>query len=220
MQYRLYSYFRSSAAYRVRIALELKGIPYEIVPVNLLQGEQRHEAHKARHPAGLVPVLEVRTADGRTQRLTQSLAIIEYLDETHPTPPLLPADPFARAQVRALAQLVACEIHPVNNLRVLNYLTGTLGVDDAHKLAWYRHWIAEGLAALEAMVTAAENPGGLFAWGDSPTLADCCIVPQLFNARRFECDLSPYPRLTAIDAACQRLPAFQKAAPDAQPDAR
>ncbi|GAB6079302.1 maleylacetoacetate isomerase [Hydrogenophilus thermoluteolus] len=218
--YRLYSYFRSSAAYRVRIALELKGIPYEIVPVNLLQGEQKRETHKARHPAGLVPVLEVTTADGHTQRLTQSLAIIEYLDEIHPTPPLLPADPFARAQVRALAQLVACEIHPVNNLRVLNYLTGTLGVDEANKLAWYRHWIAEGLAALEAMVTAAENPGGPFAWGDSPTLADCCIVPQLFNARRFECDLTPYPRLTAIEAACQKLPAFQKAAPATQPDAR
>ncbi|GAB6049770.1 maleylacetoacetate isomerase [Hydrogenophilus islandicus] len=216
---RLYSYFRSSAAYRVRIALELKGLSYEIVPVNLLAGEQKSAEHRARHPAGLVPVLEFADETG-SGMLTQSLAIIEFLDERYPTPPLLPADPFARVQVRAIAQLIACEIHPVNNLRVLNALTGMLGVSDEAKLAWYHHWIHEGLTALEAMLTAPTNPGGPFAWGETPTLADCCLIPQLFNARRYGCDLTPYPRLVAIDAACQALPAFARAAPAAQPDAR
>jgi len=216
--YRLYSYWRSSAAYRVRIALAIKGLPFETVPVNLLTGEQRADGHRARHPAGLVPVLE--PCDGQHQLpLTQSLAIIEYLEERHPNPPLLPADSWARAQVRAIAQLIACDIHPLNNLRVLTYLTGMLGHSEAEKLVWYRHWMIEGLSALETMLTHPDNPGGPFAWGEQPTLADCCIVPQLYNARRFACDLTPYPRLTAIEAACQRLPAFSQAAPEAQPDA-
>ncbi len=209
---KLYSYFRSSAAYRVRIALNLKGLSYEIVPVHLLRGEQKSPEHRQRHPMGLVPVLEL--ADGTT--LTQSLAILEYLEEAYPSPPLLPAEPLARAQVRAIAATIACDIHPINNLRVLQYLTGTLGLSEEAKLTWYRHWVMEGLTAVERLVAAS---AGRFCLGDAPTLADCCLVPQLYNARRFDCDLSGFPRLTAIEAACQALEAFRAAAPERQPDA-
>lgn len=212
---KLYNYFRSSASYRVRIALNLKGLSYEYVSVHLTRGggEQFKEQYRALNPQSLVPVLE----DGE-HALTQSLAIIEYLEETHPTPPLLPAAPLERARVRALAQLVACEIHPLNNLRVLGYLTGKLGVSDDAKTQWYHHWVALGLQALEAQVASHPNTGK-FCHGDTPTLADCCLVPQLANARRFNCPLSDYPTLLRIEENCNALSAFQKASPARQPDA-
>jgi maleylacetoacetate isomerase len=210
---RLIGYYRSSAAYRVRIALNLKGLTAEHSSVHLAQGEQKKPAFAALNPQKLVPVLE----DGR-DRLFQSLAILEYLEETHPEPPLLPIGPAARARVRALAQIVACEIHPLNNLRVLGYLTGELDISEEAKLAWYRHWIAEGLGALEAILTAGPDTGR-FCHGDAPGLADVCLVPQLFNARRFDCPLTAYPNLLRIDAECDSLPAFRDAAPDLQPDA-
>ena len=210
----LYTYFRSSAAYRVRIALNLKGLPHESVPVHLLRdgGEQRRPEHLARNPLGLVPVLGTDVG-----MLTQSLAIIEYLDETCLMPPLLPADPPGRARVRAIAQAIACDIHPLNNLRVLQYLVRELGVDAQRKDAWYRHWVDEGLAALERMLVGDPRTGE-FCHGDAPTLADCCLVPQVFNARRFECRLDDKPTILRIVEACERLPAFRAAAPENQPD--
>ncbi len=211
----LYSYFRSSAAYRVRIALNLKGLPYETVPVHLVRdgGEQRRPEHLARSPIGLVPVL--RTGAGL---ITQSLAIVEYLDEVHPAPPLLPGDAPGRARVRAIAQTIACDIHPLNNLRVLQYLVRDLGVPAPAKDAWYRHWVDEGLAAVERML--ADDPRtGSFCHGDAPTLADCCLVPQVFNARRFECRLDDKPTILRIVAACEADAAFCQAAPENQPDA-
>ena len=211
---RLYTYFRSSAAYRVRIALGLKGLAYESVPIHLLRngGEQLQASYRAVNPAGLVPALD----DGAI--LTQSLAIMEYLEETHPQVALLPSDPLGRARVRALAQTVACDIHPVGNLRVLKYLTGTLKVADEAKLAWSQHWIKEGFAALEALLSGSSDTGA-FCHGDTPTIADCCLVPQVFNARRFEVDLAPYPTIVAIDAACAAIPAFIDAHPERQGDA-
>jgi maleylacetoacetate isomerase/maleylpyruvate isomerase len=212
---KLYSFFRSSAAYRVRIALNLKGLAYDYVPVHLTRGggEQFTPAFRHLNPQALVPLLQ----DGE-HALAQSLAIIEYLDEVHPHPALLPREPATRARVRALAQAVACEIHPLNNTRVLNYLTGVLGVGDDAKRTWYQHWVAEGLQALETKL-ADDTGRGLFCHGDTPGLADCCLVPQLANARRFECDLSRYPTLLAIEKNCQALAAFQRAAPAQQPDA-
>ncbi|GHA83646.1 maleylacetoacetate isomerase [Modicisalibacter luteus] len=211
---KLYGYFRSSAAYRVRIALNLKGLAYDQVAVNLVSGEQRGGDNLARNPQGLVPVLE--TDDGT--RLTQSLAICEYLDERYPKPPLLPPDSEGRARVRALAQVVACEIHPLNNLKVLKYLTGELGTSEKTKLAWYRHWVSEGFDALETLLTDSTATGE-FCHGDTPTLADVCLVPQVFNARRFECDMSAYPTIRRIAERCDILDAFKHAAPAAQPDA-
>ncbi len=211
---KLYGYFRSSAAYRVRIALNLKGLTYEQVPVNLIQGEERTRAYLERNPQGLVPALELD--DGRV--LAQSLAICEYLEETHPDPPLLPADAAARARVRALALVVACEMHPLNNLRVLRYLSTELDLDEEARNRWYCHWIAEGFAGLEALL-AGVPAAGAFCHGDSPTLADVCLVPQVYNARRFGCDLAPYPTVRRISAACEALPAFQAAEPARQPDA-
>ncbi|MDY7116071.1 maleylacetoacetate isomerase [Halomonas sp. SSL-5] len=210
----LYGYFRSSATYRVRIALNLKGFDYDQSPVNLVKGEQREAANLGRHPLGMVPSLI--TDEGVT--LTQSMAICEYLDERYPEPPLLPADVTERARVRSLAQMVACEIHPLNNLRVLKYLVGELGGDDEAKLTWYRHWIAEGFQALETILTAEAGTGD-FCHGNLPSLADICLVPQVYNAERFECDLSAYPTIQRITANCRALPAFQQAAPEAQPDA-
>jgi maleylacetoacetate isomerase len=212
---KLYSYFRSSAAYRVRIALNLKGLPYETVPVHLTRGggEQHAPGYRTLNPQALVPVLE---DGGRV--FTQSLAIIEYLDEVHPQAPLLPKDPAARARVRALALAVACDLHPLNNTRVLSYLTGPMGLGDDAKQTWYRHWIAEGLGALEATL-AGDRATGRFCHGDAPGLADCCLVPQLANAYRFKCDVSPYPTLLRIEKNCQALEAFQRAAPAQQPDA-
>lgn len=208
----LHDYFRSSAAYRVRIALNLKGLDYHQQSVSLVQGEQRSAAYLALNPQGLVPALEL----GDGQVLSQSLAIIEYLDEVHPGPALLPADPLGRARVRALANIVACDMHPLNNLRVLGYLTGKLGLDEETKLDWYRHWIARGLASLEALLAEQSSE---FCHGREPTLADLCLVPQVYNARRFNCELADYPTVVAIDARCQTLPAFQAAHPQQQPDA-
>lgn len=211
----LYSYFRSSAAYRVRIALNLKGLPYEAVPVHLLRdgGEQHGAAFGDRNPARLVPVLQEGPA-----ALTQSLAIIEYLEETHPSPPLLPRGPLERARVRALALAVACDIHPLNNLRVLQHLDSRLGVDTEARSAWSRHWIELGFSAIER--TLAESGGsGDFCHGESPTLADCVLVPQVLNAMRAQCALERYPAIRRIYEHCTRLPAFQRAAPESQPDA-
>jgi len=212
---KLYSYFRSSAAYRVRIALNLKGLAYEPVPVHLSRGggEQFAPAYRELNPQSLVPVLQ----DGE-RALSQSLAIMEYLEEVCPLPPLLPNNPAARARVRSLALAIACEIHPLNNTRVLNYLSGPMGLGDEAKRTWYHYWIALGLGALEARL-AAERETGSFCHGDAPGLADCCLVPQLANARRFKCDITPYPTLLRIEKNCQALDAFQRAAPDRQPDA-
>ncbi|AVM73470.1 Maleylpyruvate isomerase [Magnetospirillum gryphiswaldense MSR-1] len=211
---RLYTYFRSSAAYRVRIALNLKGIDFQAVPVHLVRngGEHKSADYLALNPQGLVPALET---DG--QVLTQSLAILEYLDETHPDPALLPADPLGRARVRAIAQAIACDIHPINNLRVLQYLGGTLGLDQAAKDDWYRHWVETGLQAVEAML-AADRRTGVFCHGDQPGLADCCLVPQVFNARRFNCDLTALPTIMRIAERCEQIDAFNQAAPAQQPD--
>jgi maleylpyruvate isomerase len=211
-----YTYFRSSAAYRVRIALNLKGLTATHIPVHLVRdgGEHLKPEYKAINPQGLVPVFG---EDG--VRVSQSLAILEYLEEKYPATPLLPSALADRAYVRQLALVIACEIHPINNLRVLKYLTGTLGVADAAKSDWIKHWIAQGFEALEAEITAAGKAGG-FCFGDTPTLADCCLVPQVFNARRFEVDLSPYPTLLAIDERCAALPAFQQAHPSVQSDAQ
>jgi maleylacetoacetate isomerase/maleylpyruvate isomerase len=210
---KLYTYFRSSAAYRVRIALALKGLPWEAVPVNLAQGSHRELPFRDVNPQALVPALE----DGG-EILTQSLAIIEYLEETHPEPPLLPRAPRDRAHARAVAQIVACEIHPLNNLRTLKYLRRTFGLDDAGVNAWYRHWIADGLAMLEAFL-AAKRRSGPYCCGEQVTIADCCLVPQIFNARRYECPLDPYPLTMAAFAACMRLEAFASTQPSQQPDA-
>ena len=209
---KLYNYFRSSASFRVRIALNLKGLAYDYVPVHLAKGEQKLPEFAALTAEGLVPLLELD--DG--QRLTQSMAIIEYLDETHPQPALLPADAAGRARVRALSQIVACEIHPLNNLRVLKYLVNDLKASDDAKNAWYKHWVRLGLQSYEARL--AERPG-TYSHGDAPTLADCCLVPQIFNAQRFDCDLSGLPRTMAVFDACMQLNAFQKAQPSACPDA-
>jgi maleylacetoacetate isomerase len=209
----LFTYFRSSAAWRVRIALALKGLAPAQIPIHLTRngGEQKLPAFRQKNPLGVVPVLEFD--DGTL--LTQSLAIIEWLDETHPDPPLLPRDPLARAKVRAFALTIACDIHPLNNLRALNYLDKVLGHDQAARDAWYRHWIAEGLVALEAMLPDA----GPFCFGQQPGLADACLVPQLFNARRFNCPLDGFPRLLRAEAAALAHPAFRNTAPDRQADA-
>jgi maleylpyruvate isomerase len=211
---KLYDYFRSSAAYRVRIALNLKGLAPERAFVHLRRGAQRADDYLAVNPLGLVPSL---VADDGVV-LTQSLAIIEWLDETHLQPPLLPPDAAGRARVRALALEIACDIHPINNLRVLNYLTGTLGATEAQKNGWYRYWCDVGFEALETQL-AREKSTGAFCHGGSPTIADICLVPQLANARRVELDLSLYPTLLRIEAACNALPAFAAAAPARQPDA-
>ncbi len=213
---KLYSYFRSSASFRVRIALELKGLAYDYAPIHLVRREQAQPAFAEVSADGLVPVLELD--DGA--RLSQSMAIIEYLDETHPAPPLLPADPVRRARVRAMAQTIACEIHPVNNLRVLRYLVHDLQVGEDAKTAWYRHWVRQGLEAFERQLERLPaGSRGRFCGGDAPTLADCCLVPQIFNAQRFKCDLSGLPLTLAAHEACMAESAFQRAQPSACPDA-
>lgn len=211
---KLYSYFRSSASFRVRIALALKGLAFDYVPVHLVKNEQLADAFSARVPAQLVPALELD--DGAL--LTQSLAIIEYLDETHPEPPLLPADPLGRARVRAIALDMACEIHPLDNLRVLRYLTKQLGVSEDDKNGWYRHWVETGLAVVEKRLSAGEDTGA-FCHGDAPGLADCTLVPQIFNAHRMDCRLDHVPTVMRVFERCMTEPAFQAAQPSAAPDA-
>ncbi len=216
---RLHNYFRSSASFRVRIALNLKGLPYDYAPVHLVRhgGEQLGAAFLALNPEALVPVL-VDDASEPPVTLTQSLAIVEYLDELHPEPPLLPADPAGRARVRSLALAIACEIHPLNNLRVLRYLVQVLKVDEAAKNAWYRHWVETGLAAFDAQL-ASSPMTGRFCHGDLPTLADATLVPQIFNARRFECDVDRFATTMRVFDACMALDAFREAVPSEQPDA-
>jgi maleylacetoacetate isomerase len=212
----LYTYWRSSAAYRVRIGLNLKGLAHELLPVHLVRdGGQQHAAdYVALNPQHLVPTL--RHGD---QVLTQSMAILEYLEEVFPQAPLLPSQAAARARVRALAQAVACDIHPLNNLRVMQYLERTLEEDAARREAWTRHWMREGFAALETMLAGSADTGR-YCHGDAPGLADCCLVPQLYNAHRFGVDLAPYPTLQRIEQACLALPAFDRARPENQPDAQ
>ena len=211
MTMKLYNYFRSSASFRVRIALELKGLPYDYVSVHLVKGEHKQADYAAVAPDMLVPRLDV---DG--QGLSQSMAIIEYLDEMHPEPALLPKNAWQRAQVRALAQSIACEIHPLNNLRVLKYLTQTLKVSEDDKNTWYRHWVRSGLESFERQLSVL--PSSRYCFGDQPSLADCCLVPQIFNGKRFDVDFSGLPRTMAAFDACMALPAFQKAQPSACPD--
>ena len=208
----LFNYFRSSASYRVRIALALKGLEWRYVPVHLQKNEQLAPAYAERVPARLVPLLR----DGELN-LTQSLAIIEYLDETHPEPPLLPATPAERARVRAIALDIACEIHPLNNLRVLRYLVHELGVSEEAKNGWYRHWVENGLEAVERVL--AGGPPGRYCHGDTPTLADCALVPQIFNARRVAGRLERVPTVMRIFEACMQHDAFASTQPSACPDA-
>ncbi len=220
---KLYSYFRSSAAYRVRIALNLKDLPYETVPVHLLKngGEQLTPEYRQLNPNGVVPTLIDDMAVGKMashSTLNQSLAIIEYLEEIYPHVALLPSAPIDRAFVRNIALSIACDIHPINNLRVLRYLVRELKLDEEAKNRWYRHWCETGLAALEAQL-ATDTRVGKFCYGDTPTMADCCLVPQLFNAQRLQCDLSGMPTLMRIYAHCLQLDAFVRAAPENQPDA-
>jgi maleylacetoacetate isomerase len=207
----LHSFFRSSAAWRVRIALALKGVDATIIPCNFRHNAQRSRDYLSLNPQGLVPTLVI---DGAP--LTQSLAIIEYLDETRPEPHLLPLDPLNRARVRAMAQVIASDIHPINNLRVLNLLRQDFGADDETVAVWYRHWIDTGFAALEAMVADSD---GRHCFGGAVTIADICLIPQMYNARRYATDLTPYPKLVAIDAYLSATPAFADTAPEGQPDA-
>jgi maleylacetoacetate isomerase len=209
---KLYTYFRSSAAYRVRIALNLKGLSAEMIPIHLQKegGLNRKPQYRAVNPQMRVPTLALDSGDV----LTQSLAIIEYLDEVHPQRPLLPRDPVERAKVRALAQLIACDIHPLNNVGPLRYLKNEFGLDQSRIDAWYHHWILEGFTALETML-----PGTAYAFGENVTLADLCLVPQVYNARRLKVPLQRFPKIVAVDAECGKLAAFDKARPENQPDA-
>jgi maleylpyruvate isomerase len=208
----LYSYFRSSAAYRVRIALNLKGIPYDTVPIHLQKegGINRKPEFRAINPHMRLPALRLDSGD----ILIQSLAIIDYLDDIHPQPPLLPQDPIAKAKVRAIAQVIACDIHPLNNIGPLRYLKNVLGQDQSKIDAWYHHWVHDGFQAVEEMISP-----GPYTFGSEITLADICLVPQVYNARRLKTPLDKYPKIVAIDAACNKLAAFDKARPESQPDA-
>ena len=208
---KLYNYFRSSASFRVRIALAYKGLAYDYVPVHLARGDHKLPAYAGIAADGLVPLLEVGE-----DRLSQSMAIIEYREETHPTPSLLPVSALDRARVRALAQSIACEIHPLNNLRVLKYLVRELKIDEEAKGQWYRHWVREGLESFERQL--AQQRPSLYCWGDAPTLADVCLVPQIFNGKRFDVDFDGLPRTMAAFDACMQLQAFQGAQPSACPD--
>jgi maleylacetoacetate isomerase len=210
---KLYTYFRSSAAFRVRIALNLKGLEYASIPIDLRPAAHRQPDYLDLNPQGLVPALSV----GDTV-ISQSLAVIEYLEESHPNPPLLPRAPRDRARVRSMALAVACDIHPLNNLRVLKYLRSQLGQDEAGVDTWYRHWVAEGFRGLEEEAKRASGDGR-YMFGTEVSIADVCLVPQVFNARRFKCNLEPFPTLRSISAHLETLPAFAHAAPDAQPDA-
>lgn len=206
MTIRLYDYWRSSASYRVRIALNLKGLAYEAVPTSLLDGEQRAPDYLEKNPQGFVPMLEIGDL-----RLTQSLAIIDWLDATQPGPRLIPADPVARARALAMAYVIASDIHPINNLRILKYLSNELGIEEAARDDWYRHWILEGFTALEAMA----DPAAPYLGGEAPNIADICLVPQMANANRFKTPLGAFPNLVRIDGACNALDPFKAAHPDA-----
>lgn len=207
---KLYSYFRSSAAYRVRIALNLKNIDHELVTVNLLKSEQQSDEYLTKNPQGLLPALE--TEQGV---LAQSLAILEWLEETHPETPLLTGDAWQKAQIRNLCYAVACDIHPIDNLRVLKYLASDLGVDEEAKTTWYKHWVEVGFESIEKLLDEANS----FCVGNKPTLADVCLVPQVFNALRFKVDMTKYPKIAAVYEQCNKLDAFIDAAPQNQPDA-
>lgn len=208
---KLYTWFRSSAAFRVRIALNLKGLACDMAPVSLPTAGHRAPGYAALNPQALVPTLE-----DAGQLLTQSLAIMEYLEETHPSPAILPKDPVGRARVRSISLLIACEIHPLNNLRALNYVRKSLGQEDAGVSAWYRHWIADGFQKLEAELARG---AGKYCHGGTPTMADCCLVPQVFNAQRYKCDLAPYPIAMRVFAECMKVDAFDRAQPSRQPEA-
>ncbi len=210
---KLFGYFRSSAAYRVRIALNLKGLTADQAFIHLRRGEQNEAAYREINPSALVPALE---HEGEV--FSQSLAIIEYLEELRPQPPLLPTGAGDRAYVRSIALAIACDIHPLNNLRVLNYLKGGMGLDQAQVDHWYAHWIRAGFSELEALLSKAPR-AGTYCYGEVPSLADVCLIPQMYNAERMKCDLGSYPTLCRITAAARRLPAFEAAAPDRQPDA-
>ncbi len=211
MEMRLYDYWRSSASYRVRIALNIKGLTFEQIPVDLRAGGQRTEEYLAVNPQALLPFFESGDV-----KISQSLAIIDYLEELHPTPAVLPNDAAGRAYVRSMAQIIACDIHPLNNQRVISYLEKDLGCDQLKRMIWYHRWIADGFKALEAAAKAA--PGD-FCYGDEPTLADICLVPQVYNAKRYEVDLGPFPTLRTINDRCQEIEAFAMAAPQHQPGA-
>ena len=208
---KLYNYFRSSASFRVRIALHLKGLPFQYIAIHLARGDHRKAEYRDVSADGLVPLLDLGH-----DRLSQSMAIIEYLDETHPDPRLLPANPLQRAHVRALAQSIACEIHPINNLRVLRYLSHELKVDEDAKNTWYRHWVRDGLEAFERQL--AQGPRSTYCFGDTPTLADCCLVPQIFNGQRFKVNFDGLPLTMGAFEQCMKLEAFQRAQPSACPD--
>lgn len=209
----LYNYYRSSAAYRVRIALNYKNIEHQLLPVHLVQdgGQQLTAEYKAINPQALVPTLQADDLN-----LTQSIAILEYLEERFPTPPLLPDTIGGRAIVRSLALLIACDIHPLDNLRVLKYLTGPMRLDNTQKMQWYRHWIEQGFEALETQLQSTSN--GQYCYGDHPTVADLCLIPQVYNAHRFEVDMSPFPVISKINRFCLELDYFRKASPDEDPD--
>lgn len=208
----LHNYFRSSASFRVRIALALKGLPYDYRAVHLQKNEHQQAAYQALSASGLVPTL----VDGE-QRLTQSMAIIEYLDDVYPDPPLLPADALGRHRVRALSQAIACEIHPLNNLKVLRYLVHTLKLSEEQKDSWYRHWVETGLETVERQLAASPTP---YCHGDAPTMADCLLVPQIFNAKRFECRLDHVPHVMRVFDHCMSNVAFEAARPEHCPDAQ
>ncbi|WP_343620212.1 maleylacetoacetate isomerase [Acinetobacter proteolyticus] len=207
---KLYSYFRSSAAYRVRIALNLKALPYETEAVHLIKNEQQLASYRALNPSQLLPTLL-----DQDQTFTQSLSILEYLEERYPANPLLPKDLVERAKVRAFAQSIACDIHPINNLRVLKYLQNDLAISNEQKTLWYRHWILEGFHSLEMQL---QHSNGQFCFGSQPTFADCCLIPQVYNAKRFKIDLSAFPKIESIYQHCLTLPAFLNATPEQQPD--
>lgn len=210
---KLYSYWRSSAAYRVRIALNLKDIECEYDYVHLVKNDQQSPDYKSKNPQGLVPALEL--SDGRI--LTQSLAIIDYLDQSFDGLKLLPNDPFEKARIQAFAQAISCDIHPVNNLRILNYLSNEFAIEDQQKATWYRHWVMEGFQALETSISTTSN--GKFCFGETPSLADICLIPQIYNANRFKVDMTAYPTLSKINDHCMTLAAFKQASPEAQQDA-
>jgi len=208
MNLALYDYFRSSASFRVRIALHLKNLPFDVIPIHLVNnnGEQHHEQYKKINPFALVPTLQ-----NNQERLTQSIAIIEYLNELHPEPALLPNDIYTRAQCRSFALAIAADMHPLNNLRVLKYLTETLQISEDEKTNWYHHWINKGLSGLEEVLS--QHAPNKYCFGSYPTLADICLIPQLYNARRFNCDLTSYPNLTRVEESCLAHPAFEAAIP-------